>query len=164
MELTAVKEREEETYNSGGGLTVQETAELTGLSEHTLRYYEKIGLISPVNRQSSSKHRRYTSNDILQIRTLACLRAVGMPIEQMRLYFELAKNGKSAAAELKAMLETQKLVLHERVKQMQKNLDYVNFKISFWNAIENEGEEKAKEISRNFHKSFKPDENKSANY
>ena len=151
MAQAAVKEQhEDEIHISNGGFTVQQVSEITGLSEHTLRYYEKIKLISPVNRQTSSKHRRYTNEDIAKIETLACLRAVGMPIEQMRNYFELAKNGKDAAAELKAVLETQRLVLQERMLQMQKNLDYVDYKITFWSEIEGGNEEKAQEIARNF--------------
>lgn len=150
MASTAVREQQDAIHISDGGLTVQETAELTGMSEYNLRYYEKIGLISPVNRQSSSKHRRYRSEDIAKIETLACLRAVGMPIEQMRKYFELAKNGKDAAGELKAMLETQRTVLQERMLQMQKNLDYVDYKITFWSEIEAGNEEKAKEFARDF--------------
>src|SRR3954470_20634531 len=69
--------------------TVQQAAALAGLSEHTLRYYEKIGLIKPVQRQQSSHHRRYSPADLTKLETLACLRAAGMPIDQMRLYFDL---------------------------------------------------------------------------
>src|SRR5690242_13715566 len=80
--------------------TVQQAAALSGLSEHTLRYYERIGLIQPVSRQESSGHRRYSSVDLAKLETLACLRASGMPIEQMRRYFELRSEGVYAAAEL----------------------------------------------------------------
>jgi MerR HTH family regulatory protein len=55
--------------------TVQQAAQLTGLSEHTLRYYERVGLLPPVRRQNSSRHRRYSVADISIIETLACLRA-----------------------------------------------------------------------------------------
>lgn len=155
MASTAVSEQQAELHVSNGGLTVQQVSELTGLSEHTLRYYEKIKLLSPVQRDVSSKHRRYTSEDLAKIETLACLRAVGMPIEQMRNYFELAKNGKDAAAELKAILETQRAVLRERIAQMQKNLDYVDYKITFWSEIEAGNEEKAMEFARDFQRKIR---------
>ena len=155
MASTAVAEQQEEIHISNGGLTVQETAKLTGMGEYNPRYYEKIGLISPVSRQSSSKHRRYTSEDIAKIETPACLRAVGMPIEQMRNYFEMAKNGKETASELKAMLETQQLVLQERMLQMQKNLDYVDFKITFWSEIEGGNEAKARKFADDFHQNLR---------
>src|SRR3954452_21236581 len=86
--------------------TVQQAAALTGLSEHTLRYYERIGLIQPVARQTSSGHRRYAAADLAKLETLACLRAAGMPIDQMRRYFELRAEGTNAAPELQALLGT----------------------------------------------------------
>src|SRR5687767_9249406 len=58
----------------GDGFTVQETAERTGLSEHTLRYYERAGLLAAVRRDGSSGHRRYSADDVARVRTLApCL-------------------------------------------------------------------------------------------
>ena len=81
------------TRPSGDGLTVQETAERTGLSEHTLRYYERAGLLTAVRRDGSSGHRRYSADDVARISTLACLRATGMPLDQMRRYFTLAAEG-----------------------------------------------------------------------
>src|SRR5262249_48088151 len=84
--------------------TVQQAAALTGLSEHTLRYYERIGLSQPGARQPSSGHRRYAAGDLAKLETLACLRAAGMPIDQMRRYFELRAEGADAAGELQALL------------------------------------------------------------
>ena len=73
------------TEPSRDGFTVQETAERTGLNEHTLRYYERAGLLTAVRRDDSSGHRRYSADDVARVRTLACLRATGMPLVQMRL-------------------------------------------------------------------------------
>ena len=63
----------------GTDLTIQQVAALTQLSEHTLRYYERIGLLDPVNRASSG-HRRYSTGDIAWIEFLTRLRTTGMPI------------------------------------------------------------------------------------
>src|SRR5690348_17543161 len=84
--------------------TVQQAAARTGWSEHTLRYYERIGLIQPVARQESSGHRRYSPADLATLETLACLRATGMPIDQMRRYFDLRSRGAEAAAAQRALL------------------------------------------------------------
>ena len=100
--------------------TVQETAELTGLSEHTLRYYERIGLLSPVKRDSGSRHRRYTTIDLARIEALACLRAIGMPIETMRRYSELSFEDPKNAGELLGILEKQRAVLEERRGQIER--------------------------------------------
>jgi DNA-binding transcriptional MerR regulator len=119
-----------------GGLTVQETAARTGLSEHTLRYYERAGLLAAVRRDGSSGHRRYSADDVARVRTLACLRATGMPLEQMRRYFTLAARGGGAAHELRALLEQQEGALEERVQTMQRHLEYVRRKIDYWKALE----------------------------
>ena len=124
------------TEPSRDGFTVQETAERTGLSEHTLRYYERAGLLTAVRRDDSSGHRRYSADDVARVRTLACLRATGMPLEQMRRYFTLAARGRSAAHELRALLEQQEGALEERMQAMQRHLDYVRRKIDYWKALE----------------------------
>jgi MerR family transcriptional regulator, aldehyde-responsive regulator len=124
------------TEPSRDGLTVQETAERTGLSEHTLRYYERAGLLTAVRRDGSSGHRRYSADDVARVSTLACLRATGMPLEQMRRYFTLAARGRSAAHELRALLEQQEGALGERMQAMQRHLDYVRRKIDYWKALE----------------------------
>jgi MerR family transcriptional regulator, aldehyde-responsive regulator len=143
------------------GLSVQQTAELTGLSEHTLRYYERIGLIKPVRRQASSKHRRYSMEDVAKIESLACLRAVGMPLDLMRRYFEMAPEGAKAAPELQALLEEQRQVLQERMRQMQKNLDYLEHKITYWRAIEAGDQKRADEIGTEVQKLIKSDARRS---
>ena len=124
------------TGPSRDGLTVQETAERTGLSEHTLRYYERAGLLTAVRRDDSSGHRRYSADDVARVSTLACLRATGMPLDQMRRYFTLAARGRSAAHELRALLEQQEGALEERMQAMQRHLDYVRRKIDYWKALE----------------------------
>jgi DNA-binding transcriptional MerR regulator len=118
------------------GLTVQQTAERTGLSEHTLRYYERAGLLEQVRRHNSSGHRRYSAADLAKIQTLACLRATGMPLDQMRRYFELAARGAAAAPQLQALLEEQRAELEHRIEQMHRHLEYVTHKIAYWRAIE----------------------------
>lgn len=77
--------------------SIQQAAELTGMSEHTLRYYERIGLLRAVRRDQSSGHRRYSADDISRMESMACLRATGMSIDQMRRYVELAPLGDGGA-------------------------------------------------------------------
>ena len=73
-------------------LTIQEAAAETGLSIHTLRYYERIGLIHPVDRATNG-HRRYTPGDLGWIDLLKRLRATGMPIQRMQQYAALQRQG-----------------------------------------------------------------------
>ena len=128
--------------------TVQQAAALTGLSEHTLRYYERIGLIQPVPRQESSGHRRYGPDDLAKLETLACLRATGMPIDQMRRYFELRSHGAGAAAAQQALLATHLQELQRRLAALQDHIKYVESKIDYWRAVETHDEQAAAGIAR----------------
>ena len=128
--------------------TVQQTAALTGLSEHTLRYYEKVGLMKPVRRQDSSGHRRYSAADITKLETLACLRAAGMPIDQMRRYFELRAEGAASAVELQELLGTHLQALRRHMDELQGHINYVERKIDYWRAVEEHDEHTAAQIAR----------------
>lgn len=131
--------------------TMQQAVEISGLSEHTLRYYERVGLLRPVRRDTSSRHRRYSASDISRMETMACLRAVGMPIDQMRRYFDLAPLGASAARERRTMLEAHRHVLETRMRQMESHLAYLERKIAYWQAVEAKDDERSEEISRDIH-------------
>ena len=72
--------------------TIRDVARETGLSVHTLRYYERIGLIPPVERAESG-HRRYRDKDIAWFEFLRKLRATGMPIRKVREYVALQQQG-----------------------------------------------------------------------
>src|ERR1700743_633416 len=67
-------------------MTIGDVSRRSGLSEPTLRYYEEIGLIGPIERDASSGHRRYGADDLDTVSALACLRAMGVGIEDMRTY------------------------------------------------------------------------------
>ena len=77
-------------------LTIQEVAHRSGLAKSTLRYYEQIGLIAPIERDRSSKHRRYSPKTVEVIEALACLRASGMGIADMRSYLDHMQRGQAA--------------------------------------------------------------------
>ena len=108
------------------GYTIRQATQLTGLSEHTLRYYERARLLGSVRRQRSSRHRRYSADDIARLQTLACLRAAGMPLDRMRRYFELVKQGAAAAPLQAAMLAEQRGVLRGRVLELEGHLRYLD--------------------------------------
>src|SRR5262245_53773005 len=75
-------------------LSIADAAESSGLSAHTLRYYERAGLLEPVSRNGSG-HRRYRDTDLELIAFLAKLRATGMPIRKVRRYAELMTAGEA---------------------------------------------------------------------
>jgi DNA-binding transcriptional MerR regulator len=120
----------------GREYTIGEVTELSGLSEHTLRYYERAGLLDPIRRQSSSRHRRYAAIDVARLRTLACLRAAGMPLAQMRRYFELLAHGAAAAPLQLEMLIAQREVLQARRRELDDHARYLDGKVAYWQAVQ----------------------------
>jgi DNA-binding transcriptional MerR regulator len=113
------------------GLTIQEVAKTFGLSVHTLRYYERIGLIHRVGRARSG-HRRYSEADGHWLAFLKKLRATGMSIRDMRAYAELQRRGDSTLAKRVEMLEALRDRVEERVAELQENLKLVRYKIELY--------------------------------
>jgi DNA-binding transcriptional MerR regulator len=109
-------------------LTVHEAAEATGLSAHTLRYYEKIGLVSPVGRAENG-HRRYSPQDIAWIGFLNCLRATGMPIARMQEYAVLLREGDSTLEQRRALLYAHQAAVRAEIEELQRHLGSVDEKI-----------------------------------
>src|SRR5256714_6367342 len=115
--------------------TIREVARLSGLPESTLRYYETIGLIHPITRDASSKHRVYNEHDVNFAVAIACLNATGMSIEDMRTYLKNRSQGAQAAKEQVELLETQKRRLAEEAHDLELRQRYVDIKIAYWQAV-----------------------------
>ena len=78
--------------------TIKEAAAFTGLPASTLRYYESIGVIAPISRGASSRHRVYDEDDLDQLMWVACLAATGMSVADMRQYVANGQLGPAAAS------------------------------------------------------------------
>lgn len=128
--------------------TIQETAKLSGLPESTIRYYESIGIIPPIERGSSSKHRIYGEKDLDIVISAACLSATGMSIDNMRSYMANAVLGKQAVAEQIKMLDTQYKHLSNEIKYIKLQQKYVKVKVDYWNAVK-KGNKKDIELIKN---------------
>ena len=85
--------------------TIQDASTETGVSRDTLRYYERVGILPGIAR-SRSGHRRFSDDDMGWIKLVQCLRATGMPIEDLQAYAELMQQGDSTAGERLRLLET----------------------------------------------------------
>ena len=116
--------------------TIKEAAALTGLPASTLRYYESIGVIAPVERGESSKHRLFTEADLDQLMWVACLAATGMSVSEMRQYVANGQLGRAAAAEQVALLTEQQGRLAVEAELIALRKQYVQLKIGYWQAIE----------------------------
>ena len=116
------------------GMTIQQAAGETGLSAHTLRYYERIGLISPVDRAPNG-HRRYTEDDVGWIGFLNKLRATGMPIAKMRQYADLHRQDGDTLAERLALLEEHRRGVKKRIQELERNLAVIEHKIAYYSEV-----------------------------
>ncbi|UNZ20555.1 MerR family transcriptional regulator [Streptomyces sp. 891-h] len=111
------------------GLTIGEAARRTGVSVHTLRYYERAGLVvTPVDRTSGGR-RRYRELDLKWIVVCTKLRATGMPIRGIRRYAELVAAGPGNEAERLALMEAHRADVLARLAETQENLKTIDRKI-----------------------------------
>ena len=115
--------------------TIKETAALTGLPASTLRYYESIGVIPPIARGASSKHRVYDEGDLDQVMWVACLAATGMSVGDMRRYVANGRLGPQAAGDQIELLTAQAERLLVEAEQVELRQRYVALKISYWQAV-----------------------------
>ena len=109
-------------------LSIADAAESSGLSAHTLRYYEREGLLEPVSRNGSG-HRRYRETDLELIAFLVKLRATGMPIREVRRYAGLMKAGEATNAERLALLEAHRDTVLAGLEATTRNLELIDWKI-----------------------------------
>src|SRR5919108_3073782 len=105
-------------------LTIQEVSATTGLSAHTLRYYERIGLIHPIEREENTR-RLYTEDDIGWIDFLLKLRATGMSIKDMQKYAELQRQGDETLPQRLEMLKSLRDHVEERIQELNEHLKLI---------------------------------------
>jgi DNA-binding transcriptional MerR regulator len=116
--------------------TIAEAVARCGLPESTLRYWERIGLVRPIERDASSRHRRYTAADVAALETLANLRAVGLSIEDMRAYLAGARRGDEAAGEQRALFEAHARRVGDELNALELRRRYLDLKVQYWSARE----------------------------
>lgn len=114
------------------GLTIADAAAASGLTAHTLRYYERAGLmLAPIDRASST-HRRYSEADIAWVRFLARLRWTGMPIATMRRYTDLVRKGDATVAERRRLLIEHRESVLRHLDEVTASLAAIDVKIHIY--------------------------------
>ena len=112
-------------------LTIQEVTQATGLSAHTLRYYERIGLIHPIERQENTR-RCYSPDDVGWINFLLKLRAIGMSIRDMQRYAELQRQGDETLPERLEMLKSLRDQVEAHIDELNEHLKLIHYKIEVY--------------------------------
>jgi MerR family transcriptional regulator, aldehyde-responsive regulator len=116
-------------------MKITEVSEQYGLSADTLRYYERVGLIPPVNR-SESGIRDYNELDLRRVDFIKCMRSAGLPIDVLIEYVGLVQKGDKTIEARKDILKEQRALLAARMKEIQKTLDILDHKIEVYeNAV-----------------------------
>jgi DNA-binding transcriptional MerR regulator len=132
---------------SSRSYTIREAAALTGLPASTLRYYESIGVIPPISRGASSKHRVYDEADLDQLMWIACLAATGMSVSDMKQYVANGRLGPEAASDQVRLLSEQEQRLAVEAEQVALRRRYVRLKIDYWHAVQAGDTDRADVIS-----------------
>ena len=123
MAVTEIETRE---------FTISETAALTGVSVHTLRYYERAGLMRGAVPRAASTHRRYREDDIGWVQFITRLRSTGMSIRQIHDYAEMARKGEGNEAERLELLERHRDRVLEQMREIERHLAAIDFKIELY--------------------------------
>ena len=111
--------------------TIQDVSKKTGLTAHTLRYYEKEGLITGVER-SQGGIRQYTDEDLERLGLIRCLKNTGMSIQEIARFVQLTHEGDHTLEERVELLREHRERVLERMAEMQEHLDKVTWKLNFF--------------------------------
>ena len=118
-------------------MTIKQVSERYNISVDTLRYYERVGMIPPVNRTASGI-RDYQSEDLKWVELAICMRGAGLPVETMIEYVRLCHLGDSTIPDRLQLLEDQRVALLEQRRQIDETLERLNRKIDrYENVIHN---------------------------
>ncbi|MFZ0531854.1 MAG: MerR family transcriptional regulator [Anaerolineales bacterium] len=112
-------------------MKIAEVSEQYGISSDTLRYYERIRLIPPINRNESGI-RDYNETDVKRVEFIKCMRSAGLPIETLIEYVGLVQQGDTTIEVRKDILKEQRELLMVRMKEMQETLDLLDYKIEVY--------------------------------
>jgi DNA-binding transcriptional MerR regulator len=112
-------------------MKINEVSERYCISTDTLRYYERIRLLPPVNR-SGSGIRDYSELDLKRVEFIKCMRKAGLPLEVLIEYMDLVQQGDQTSEARKEILMEQRDLLVARMRDMQETLDLLNYKISVY--------------------------------
>lgn len=114
-------------------MNISKFSELTQLSSHTLRYYEKIGLLANIPRNSSG-HRSYNTLDVEWVKFINRLKATGMPLEQILEYAHLRAAGDGTFEQRRLLLQKHREVLQHKIESEREHLRALDAKIAYYAA------------------------------
>lgn len=111
--------------------SIGKVAAKTGLTVHTLRYYEKEGLL-PFVRKSSSGLRMFSDNDLSWLSLIECLKETGMSLKGIKQYIDWFREGDSTLPQRLEMFKQQQLKVLAQIEQFQKYLQKIDYKVRLY--------------------------------
>ena len=120
-------------------MTIKEVSEQYGITQDTLRYYERVGMIPPVTRTASGI-RDYQESDLSWVQLAICMRGAGLPVEVMIEYVKLFQEGDTTIPARLQLLQEQRESLLIQKKQIDETLERLNYKISIYEVAVETGE------------------------
>ncbi|MGL5898667.1 MAG: MerR family transcriptional regulator [Lactobacillaceae bacterium] len=113
---------------------IKEVSEMLGISSYTLRYYEKIGLLSFVKRDDNGV-REFLPKDLVTIKTIECLKKTNLPLKDIKNYFKLVDQGLDTAKERRELFVKQKQKVNKEIEELEKTLKMINYKLHYYDEV-----------------------------
>lgn len=114
--------------------TMKDVCKQVNMPYETLKFYCNEGLVPNVKRDKNN-YRIFDDNDIAWINSLACLKSCGMSIQEMKEYLALCLEGPSTIKERKVILEKKRESLTEKIAELQRSIDYIDWKQGFYDDV-----------------------------
>lgn len=118
--------------------SIGQVAAKTGLTVHTLRYYEKEGLL-PFVRKSSSGLRMFSDNDLAWLSIIECLKETGMPLKGIKQYIDWFREGDATLPQRLEMFKQQQVKVLAQIEQFQKYLQKIDYKVRLYEEAVKQG-------------------------
>lgn len=121
--------------------SIHEVSKKTGLTDHTLRYYEKVGILVDISRTQGGV-RQYSDADLESLNLICCLKNTGMPLQEISRFLELTRKGDRTLKERVELLRAHREIVRDQMKETKKYLDKVTQKLDIFSEKLREYEER----------------------
>ncbi|WP_150269279.1 MerR family transcriptional regulator [Paenibacillus tepidiphilus] len=125
------------------GYSIKTISQKTGLSQYTLRYYEREGVLPEVSRDEHG-NRCFHDEDLELLSLIRCLKDTGMPIAEIKQFVSLEREGREALSEQCKLLEAHKRQIEEKIQFFQSFARKIDHKIAYFHSLEQESKAELK--------------------
>lgn len=116
--------------------SISQVSSRFNLKPHTLRYYEQEGILSPAKKATGIRY--YTENDISRLEMLCCLKSTGMPLKNIKHYFDLCDMGNGTLQQRMDLFTSHREQVLEEIETLKQHLERIEGKITWYQSFMNE--------------------------